>query len=577
MRALTAAVLFVAGLTPVLAQDSSPTGPTFPNTVANCNAWYTIVKGDGCDTVEKKFKITPEQFFKWNPDVSTDCVKNFWVGNSYCVGVGKVVSSSKTSTTVKSSSTTQKTSSTSSKLSSSSKPVNTTTTPYSTRNPVTSYNLTQPYTATSLPPAKTQSGQPAYCNQWHWVGTGDTCLTILNLYGSRLTQEQLIIQHSEATALARTSYSVPWTSSQGNATVPAPTDYTPPVKTIVANFTASPQMTGVPQSCQNFYQAQDGDTCDVILKQFDYISREQFFSWNPALQGNCNGLWVGYYYCVANFATGVIPMPPTVTKVPDGAPTAINTCNKWYQAVGNDDCDAITTYFGTFSKSDFIKWNPSVYQDCSGLKTDSWYCVGIPGTPTTRTKPLTTTSLGSLPTQTGISASCKQYWLVSPSDTCASIISNAGVSADDFYKWNPALGGSACKGLQPNYYVCVSLTAAPTDSGSTTTITGPPTKGSNPPTTTTSGGGGGTIQTPSPIMPGMIGGCVRFWFRGKDGASLFCADIAKDAGVSLPDFLKWNPGVGSNCESLWADTWYCVGVSGKPTTMSSGIPTPASK
>jgi hypothetical protein len=87
------------------------------------------------------------------------------------------------------------------------------------------------------------------------------------------------------------------------------------------------------------------------LKQFDYVTKEQFFSWNPALQGNCNGLWAGYYYCVANFATGVIPMPPTVTKAPDGAPTAVGTCNKWYQAVGNDDCDAISTYFGTFSKS----------------------------------------------------------------------------------------------------------------------------------------------------------------------------------------------------------------------------------
>jgi hypothetical protein len=76
-------------------------------------------------------------------------------------------------------------------LSSSSLPVNTTTTPYSTRNPVTSYNLTQPYTATSLPPAQTQSGQPPYCNEWHWVGIGDTCQTILNLYGSRLTQDQL--------------------------------------------------------------------------------------------------------------------------------------------------------------------------------------------------------------------------------------------------------------------------------------------------------------------------------------------------------------------------------------------------
>lgn len=189
MRGLTAILLLVAGLTPVLAQDKSPTGPTMPNTAPNCNAWYTIKKGDGCDTVEKQFKITPAQFFKWNPDVSSDCTKNFWLGNAYCVGVGAVVSTTKTSTTSSTSSSTKKTTSTT--ISSSSTSVNTTTTPYSTRNPVTSYNLTQPYTATALPPARTQSGQPAYCNQWHWVGAGDTCRTILNLYGSRLTQDQL--------------------------------------------------------------------------------------------------------------------------------------------------------------------------------------------------------------------------------------------------------------------------------------------------------------------------------------------------------------------------------------------------
>lgn len=184
IRGLAAAILLVSELAPnVFAQDTSPSGPTFPNTVSNCNAWYTVQSGDGCASLEKKFKITPENFFKWNPDVSTDCIQNFWGGYSYCVGVGEVASSSKPSTTI---------SSTSTKITSTtSSPLNTTTTPYSTRNPVTPYNLTQPYTATALPPSKTQSGQPPYCNQWHWVGSGDTCHSILNLYGGRLNQQQL--------------------------------------------------------------------------------------------------------------------------------------------------------------------------------------------------------------------------------------------------------------------------------------------------------------------------------------------------------------------------------------------------
>jgi hypothetical protein len=34
-------------------------------------------------------------------------------------------------------------------------------------------------------------------------------------------------------------------------------------------------------------------------------------------------------------------------------------------------------------------------------------------------------------------------------------------------------------------------------------------------------------------MPGMVAGCVRFYYRGPDGANLYCYDIAAAAGISL--------------------------------------------
>lgn len=87
--------------------------------------------------------------------------------------------------------TTSSSATTSSSTSTSTSSIVTTTTPYSTRHPVTSYNLTTPYTATANPPQHTPAGQPSNCNRWHWVAMGDTCQGIVNLYGSWLTNDEL--------------------------------------------------------------------------------------------------------------------------------------------------------------------------------------------------------------------------------------------------------------------------------------------------------------------------------------------------------------------------------------------------
>lgn len=111
------------------------------------------------------------------------------------------------------------------------------------------------------------------------------------------------------------------------------------------------------------------DTCTKVLQQINYISREEFFEWNPALQGNCDGLWVNYWYCVARYAASDVPMPPTVTTAPATLPpgTASN-CVAWYQMTGSDTCELIAAIFGTFSEADFIGWNPDVWSDCSNIR-----------------------------------------------------------------------------------------------------------------------------------------------------------------------------------------------------------------
>lgn len=38
-----------------------------------------------------------------------------------------------------------------------------------------------------------------------------------------------------------------------------------------------------------------------------------------------------------------------------------------------------------------------------------------------------------------------------------------------------------------------------------------------------------------------------------------CSSICAKYGISLSDFYSWNPGVGSKCQSLWLNTYCCVG------------------
>ena len=170
-------------------------GPTMPGIASNCDKWHTVITGDQCWSIWQTYGITETQFLDWNSAVSSGCGSNFWPDYSYCVGINEDTPTAASSSSTASSTRTPSSSSTSSSssiiTSSSTTSVNTTTTPYSTRHPITSYNLTAPYTATALPPQHTLGGQPTYCNAWHQVTGGQTCQDVLNYYSNRLTFEQL--------------------------------------------------------------------------------------------------------------------------------------------------------------------------------------------------------------------------------------------------------------------------------------------------------------------------------------------------------------------------------------------------
>jgi hypothetical protein len=158
----------------------------------------------------------------------------------------------------------------------------------------------------------------------------------------------------------------------------------------------------------------------------------------------------------------------TTTGTPKPSPTQsglTTSCIAFYKAVSGDTCAGIVNaYGGAFSLADFYAWNPYVNRggECMSLWADTYYCVGVPGTATTRPPPAGTTPTGctvSAPasTQPGSACGCKRWHLVADGDTCQEIMHTYGLSESDFLAWNTKVGGHDCRSLWKDYRVCVGM------------------------------------------------------------------------------------------------------------------------
>ncbi|RYO96244.1 hypothetical protein DL763_003318 [Monosporascus cannonballus] len=319
----------------------------------------------------------------------------------------------------------------------------------------------------------------------------------------------------------------PTTVSSSSTVQPTPTGDPKP----------SPTQDGLIGTCSRFYLAVAGDTCDKIVKKYGTFTFDDFLEWNPAVGDDCSGLWAKTYYCVGVPGTPTAP-PTTPTGDPKPSPTQdglIDTCIRFYLAVAGDTCDKIVKAHGTFTFDQFLKWNPAVGKDCSGLWAKTYYCVGIPGTPTARpattSKPTTTTKApaGPTPTQDGIVSNCKRYHLAVAGDTCQRIVDKYGAfSLANFKTWNPAVG-SDCSGLWLGYYYCIGIPGTPTSP------TAKPTSTCNP-------------TAPTPTQPTAVCGCKK-WHKVVSGD--ICASIIKKYGITSANFHKWNPNIWNRWVSFW--------------------------
>lgn len=346
------------------------------------------------------------------------------------------------------------------------------------------------------------------CNKFYYVNSGDSCDKVIKENGISLAELVSLNPGvgSDCTGLWAEAYVC--VSAIGHTAPPVTTT----AKPTVTNW-PTPVQTPIASNCNKFHKVASSSTTCQGIADYNGIKLAEFKTWNPSVNAACSNLKVGYYTCV-----GILPSP---------IQTPVNAnCNKYHKVSSSSTtCQAIADY-NSIKLSDFKTWNPSINTGCSNLKVGYYTCVGI---------------LPS-PIQAPVAGNCNKYHKVaSASTTCKAIADYNGISIADFNKWNPSIT-STCNNLWLDYYVCVGVY------GSTPTT--------KPPATTTKAGNG--VSTPTPVQANMTKKCKSFHKASLDTTT--CQSIATYRGISLANFYKWNPDVGSTCRSLLKGYYYCYAV-----------------
>ncbi|KAF2004067.1 carbohydrate-binding module family 50 protein [Amniculicola lignicola CBS 123094] len=482
-----------------LKRDETPGLPFDPNTSKYCTWWYDNDGSVSCSGMPGAWGMSLADFLRWNPSLTASC-GNFVTGKSYCVeAFGEP-------------------------------PPVVTTTSSTTPTPTGGNGIATP--------TPIQQNMVKNCDAFHLTVEGDQCGTIAAKYGISLSQFYSWNPDvgTSCGGLWLETYvcvSIIGVNPPSSTAAPTPTN---------GISTPSPIQTGMVGNCDLFYKVASGDECGNIATKYG-ITLTQFYTWNPAVGSTCNKLQADVYVCVSIIGQTQPTQTPTPTNgitTPLPIQTGMNAnCDVFYKVVSGDQCGTIASKNG-ISLSQFYGWNPAVGTSCTALQADVYVCVSIightPPTPTP-TNGITTPS----PIQTGMVGNCDAFHKVISGDQCGLIATKYGISLSQFYAWNAAVG-TTCAGLQADTWVCVSIIGVgPTP---VTTLR----------TTTSSGNG---VATPTPIQSGMVTNCKTF---KKVVSGDECGTIASKAGISLANFYKWNPGVGSSCGSLWLDYYVCIAI-----------------
>lgn len=238
-------------------------------------------------------------------------------------------------------------------------------------------NVTATATNNITTPSPVQTGMTSSCDVFTVVQSDTTCDDIVSEYDISLADFYA------------------WNPAVGDECTDLDTGFyvcvgilgaAPATTTASSISTPSPVQTGIATACDEFYPVVSGNTCEGIAEEFD-VNLDLFYSWNPAIGDECQGLEYGFYVCVdvSGYTAVTTPTPIQTGMVDD--------CNKFDLVASNDFCYEIASDYD-ISLDDFYAWNPAVGTNCADLYPSYYVCVGVDFT-TTATTVSTTTAVAA--------------------------------------------------------------------------------------------------------------------------------------------------------------------------------------
>ncbi|OAL51442.1 hypothetical protein IQ07DRAFT_566073 [Pyrenochaeta sp. DS3sAY3a] len=522
--------------------------------ISNKCKTYVLSEGDTCTSIAKSASISPVQFLSWNVNINQLCSNlDRFIGDSFCVS-----------------------------------------------NPYGDFSIPDKPIVTAVPtpvpvPGDVAPNVTSRCAQFYRIDAGDDCSTVTLKFNILLKDFYFLnpMLDTGCTNLwLNASYCVqpvgdittyPGYVGSTTATLPPFTAGPRISLTPEVNFPiADPDQIIIPMAndtrvdCWIYTWLNDTspDSVDCWgIADAAGINREEFVLWNPSLNkyepGVENATYdypcsaqvsVSYCLSVARPTSDWNAKPEIIKPPTPRAGGEIEGCISWQEVFEGTDC--ATWLPSALTMDDFIKMNPSVGKDCTGLNLGTHYCMstkdiglyGSPGdvvvpTPTSSNVPISTGT--PQPIQSGMVSGCSKFYLVAAGDGCWAIANANSIALADFYAWNPAVGND-CQTLQPTYYVCVGR--APVTSSlpvGTSSSAGSRTPSPTPTPTST------RPQPPGPTQAGIPSNCNKYVLQ-KDG--VYCYDMAAAAGITLDRLYQLNPALNGDCSGLWPGYAYCIGV-----------------
>ncbi|KAF7184181.1 hypothetical protein CNMCM7691_004806 [Aspergillus felis] len=354
-----------------------------------------------------------------------------------------------------------------------------------------SASSTEKFTSPAPEPTNIAPNTNTDCGEYYDVVAGDDCGTISLRYSISLDDFLFLnLNTYPGYATATATFSI----TPANSTpVPWKDLFAPSNKSV----TIIPLANDTQTDCWDYLwwnsSLNSPPSCWSLAISFD-IAGEQLVLWNPSLKANAtltsdgitntpNGAATTAYnypctiepsvsYCVA------LASPTSAAKISTAPPSPRASgeaagCTEWFPSIL--DCASHLSLL-RMDLAMFYSLNPSVKPDCSGYVLGTYYCYStsvdgsvatsnatttatntISSSPTiTTATPSSTSIITPTPIQSGMISTCNKFYDVQTGDGCWAITNKYGISLNDFYAWNPAVG-TDCSGLWPNYYVCVGI------------------------------------------------------------------------------------------------------------------------